>query len=140
MKEFHTKTEAADFKIDDDVFHPPAEIPAGLWLDLIELQNQLEGADTVKQFELVTTLFEMVLPEDEYALFSKRLHDKARPIGMPLLIDVIEWLLGEAYGMRPTPPPSSSAGSSTTPRPGGPSTAGARRKGSPRSGSPAAAT
>lgn len=124
MKQFTTSTTPVEFAIDDDTFHCPAEIPAGMWLDLINLNEQLSEADTAKQFGLVTELFSMVLPEDEYKVFDARLHDRQKPIGMMLLVDIIEWLLGEAYGMRPTPPSSRSSGSSEAATTGASSTAG----------------
>jgi hypothetical protein len=57
--------------------------------------------------------------------FERRLHDKDNPIPLRLVIDVMRWLLGEAYGLRPTLPPSSSQDESSEETAGGTSTDGA---------------
>lgn len=126
VKRFETRQEPVIFHIDDDAFMCVREIPAGTLIDLLKVQQELSTtADRARQLDLIMQLVgELMLPE-ALQKFERRLHDKDNPIPLRLVIDVMRWLLGEAYGLRPTLPPSSSQDESSEETAGGTSTDGA---------------
>lgn len=136
MREFTTNRDPILFKIDDDTFMGVPDIPAGKMLDLLKMQQDMTTTgDTARQFDIVLELFRMLLVREAYAKFERRLNDPDNPIGMRTLVEVVQWLLGEAYGLRPTLPSPSSQEQSAGPTTGPPSTAGALREESTPEGS-----
>lgn len=108
MKTFTTKRRNVEFQIDDDVFYGIPSLPAMVALELTGVSKQLSGVEGVEKVHLIVDLFGQFLADDSFKLFESRLSDKANPIDLEVLTDVIGWVLGEGYGLRPTVPPSSS--------------------------------
>lgn len=109
MKRFETNKTPVLFQIDDDTFMCVREIPAGRLVDLLKLQGELSQAnDRTRLLDVIMEIVNMVLLPDAITKFEARLRDKENPIGLRTLVDVMKWLLGDAYGLRPTQPPSTS--------------------------------
>lgn len=108
IKTFRTNKKPVQFKIDDDTFEAAPEVPAGLMIDLVKLRSELDRSESHRQFDLVLELFAEVFTPESYAKFEERLRDRKNPIGLPTLLDVSKYLLGEVYGGRPTQSPPSS--------------------------------
>lgn len=123
IKQFGQKSKPpVEFMIDDDKFFATPEVPAGTMLDLLDVRKELRAAQgsMAERFKLITDIFETLLLPDSYTLFEERLRSTANPIGLETIFEVIQWMLGEAYAMRPTQLPSlspdtpSSDGTSST--------------------------
>lgn len=137
MKQFETRTEPVRFAVDRDVFEATPDIPAATMFRLAGMRSDLQGEDREQQWETMESVFRELLTDESFSLLKERLRSRDRPIGLKTMNEIIEWLMGEAYGVRPTgPSPSSTEQSAAT---GGPtSTAGAQPEQStqPPSGGP----
>lgn len=110
VKRFGGRNKPIPFMIDDDMFYAAAKIPADMMVELVDKSLELkEGQETgggTKMFSLALDMFEMVLLDDSFALIKSRMGDKKNPVDLKDVIDVMQWLIGEAYGLRPTKQPS----------------------------------
>lgn len=102
------------FRIDDDLFSAAPDLPAGTMIEMVSLfqEAQDQNVDMSRKLGLISKIFDMALFDESRQLLETRLHSKERPIGIRTLLDVIQWMMGEAYGLRPTQQPSPSTGSS----------------------------
>lgn len=113
MKRFETRREPVLFQIDDDTFMCVREIPAGALIDLLKAHTDLQGTtDRGRMVDLIMQIMEELMLPSAYAKFVDRMRDKENPIGLRTIVDVMKWLLGEAYGLRPTQLPDSSTDTS----------------------------
>jgi hypothetical protein len=109
-KDFTRKREQIRFTIDGDRFEAAPAVPAEV---LVEFANRFSGTsagvgDSADTFGTVMSVLELVLVPESYERLRARAGDRANPVEIDQLSDVILWLL-EQYGLRPTQPPSSSA-------------------------------
>lgn len=106
IKDFGSPSEPIQFRIGEDIFKAVPDIPADTIIRLSKNKlNLTVGADGEEDaFAGFKAMLSEILYEDSYKLFISRLGDKERPIGVNTLKDVVEWLIGEKYGMRPTQP------------------------------------
>lgn len=122
MKDFSRSMDPIQFRIDNDVFHAPARIPAQT---LIEFTRKFEGlgedSDISKTIEAFMSTIELVLLPDSAELFKRRMGDKTNPISMDQVNDVVPWLM-EQYGLRPTQSSEDSSDGQPNPESGTPST------------------
>lgn len=99
-KSYTTAKNPIPFDIDGEQFTTIPAVPAGLMLDLTDIDG---GKETMETF------FETVLDEDSHARFTARLRDKTNPIDQPTLMKVMKDLSEEiAGGDRPFELPSGS--------------------------------
>lgn len=126
MREFNrSRAEPVRFSMDGDVFDAVPEIPATMMVGLVKKFAGLNDADgdPITRFEQALDVLRQLLTPDSRETFERRLSDSANPIGLRQVTELVQWLLGEVYGQRPTQPPSPSPES---PSDGGlPSTDGA---------------
>lgn len=108
MKQFTTRTEPIRFRIDDDLFEAASDIPAATMFRLADMRKNLNSDDRGERFEGLKTIFRELLTDESYALFEGRLGSREKPIGTKTMNEVLEWLTGEGYGLRPTQPSPSS--------------------------------
>lgn len=109
MREFNrSRAEPVPFSMDGDVFDAVPEIPAKMMAGLItKFANINEAAvDPATRFEQALDVLRQLLTPDSRETFERRLDDSANPIGLRQVIELVQWLLGEVYGERPTSPPS----------------------------------
>jgi hypothetical protein len=114
------------FRIDGDVFEAASALPAEVLVEFgtrfADVQNTAQSVD--EQFAAFAGVLELVLLPDSYEAFRARLRDRAHPIDLDQLQEVIIWLI-EKHGMRPTRPSSDSSPGSPSPASGTSSTDGA---------------
>lgn len=124
MKQFTTRSEPIRFRIDDDDFEAASEIPAATLFELAGVKDEIRAAENrTQQFDALLSIFQKLLTDESYKMLHDRVSSREKPIPNKTLMEVMDWLLGEGYGMRPTQPPSSSPGQSAEPS-GDTSTAG----------------
>lgn len=110
IKDFTKARKRLQFKIDDDVFEASPAVPAEVLMDFATqfVGTDPENASVDKQLEAFRSVLGLVLLEESLARFNARLRDRARPIDISQVEDVITWLF-EEYGLRPTELPSPSS-------------------------------
>lgn len=130
------RRDAPTFNIDDEeIYECVAECPSGVLLDLAQMTDEATLVD--EQVRAFVLFLDTVLVPESRPVFQARLRDPARPVSLPMLMDITAWLI-EAYTARPTSSPSDSpSGPSTT---GSASTDSAPSKASTRSTSRRAAS
>jgi hypothetical protein len=105
------KKEPIEFYIGDNLYIAVPKVPAQTMIDLLgsneELRN-VDGRRGAAQFELAMNMFETILFDESYELLREKMKDKEDPVDIKDLTDVMQWLIGEAYGLRPTQEPSRS--------------------------------
>lgn len=81
------------FVVDDNTFEgvPANRLPAGV------LARYFEEINAGKLFEAHNSLFEAILTEESWKVFSERMHSKEHPITVTLMGDIVTWLLGDQY-------------------------------------------
>lgn len=97
-------------KINGELYEAVPDIPAGTMADLAATYAELNSAANEKKLEMMLDFFEVIFLEESYTRFRDRLNSREKPIGLRTLVDVIQYLMGEAYGLRPTQPSESSTG------------------------------
>lgn len=119
IKDFSRKRTDPVFRVDDtgDVFHAAPAIPAEVLAEFAGRFSNLEDSDASKRFSVVVEVLEMVLQPGSFALLRRKMADKANPVELDQLNDIILWLL-EVYGLRPTQPSSDSSDGPQSPESG----------------------
>jgi hypothetical protein len=113
IPDFSAPARRVRFRIDDDVFEGPRDLPAEHALRFIAKAERWRQLRTDDAVALLPELFEPVLLPESHARFCARLGDQQRPISLVQVPRVVLWLF-EQYGMRPTQPsPDSSPGSAS---------------------------
>ena len=92
------------FKIDDDVFYAVGDPPAGALLDLAELASL--GDNPGKAIKAVADFLDTVLLPSSAELFASRMRNPQKPIKQTQLMRIIQWLVQQYGGGRPTVPAS----------------------------------
>lgn len=127
-KRFTTKKKPKKFYIDDEAFFAAPSIPVGTMMDMSDLKERLRsniGADPKTQWEEIRSIFKLVLLEESFDRFDKRLYSADEPIDYEELLDILQWLFGEAYARVPTQSPPSLSSTLSTETGGESSTDGA---------------
>jgi hypothetical protein len=109
---------------DEEHFTGVSGLPALKLIEFAQLMEELDEVKTSGSPELFTALVELTLEDESAARFIARMSDKADPIGLTQIMDLMPWLM-EQYGMRPTKPSEDSSAISTNPDGGTNSTAAA---------------
>ncbi len=120
IKDFSRPRKKISFTIDGDLFEAAPVMPAETLMDFAGHFNKV-GGTPAENLAAMRGLLEMVLLPDSYRRIAERMRDRANPIDIDQIGDLIPWLL-EQYGLRPTQRSSSSADGPPSPEPGTSST------------------
>lgn len=122
MKDFSKKRNDIVFRVDDDVFQAARGVPAEVLLDFATEFSGMDTSATVdQQLKAFRSMLEVVLLPESLERFTARMRDRANPIEIDQVEDIVTWLM-EQYGLRPTEPSSSSPAGLSSPAPGTTST------------------
>lgn len=118
-RDFSKPRSAITFTIDGDLFTAAPALPGETLVQFVSRFSGDEGTDRTpaEQLNEWREALELVLLPESYELFVSRMRDRARPIEVDQMSDVIVWLL-EQYGLRPTQPSSPSVPGLDVPEPG----------------------
>lgn len=107
-KRFTTRKNPLKFYVDDELFTGVPALPAESAMDLTDMHAELQAAQGKDKLKVVMRVFSEFLEDESLERFTRRLSDKSNPIDLGTLLDVIRWVIGEGYGLRPTQRPSPS--------------------------------
>lgn len=118
VKDFSKKRKDIAFRVDGDLFHAARGVPAEVLLDFASEFAGMETSATVdQQLKAFRSMLEVVLLPESLERFSARMRDRADPIEIDQVEEIVTWLM-EQYGLRPTEAPSSSPDGRSVPGPG----------------------
>jgi hypothetical protein len=119
-KRFEYSIEPKEFYLNDDRYEAVAIMPFGLVAKVagLKMDTNAETIDKILDF------FGIILMDEYVDKFKAGTVSKTKPIGMPQVMGIINWLL-EEYGLRPTQPSADSSSTSESADGSTPSTAGA---------------
>lgn len=101
--------EAIEFEVDDDTFtaHPPTQEQV-----LFIVAAQADGRDMASRAAAIIDFLDAIIADDdERHLFRKRLMDPKDSLDFGKVEEIIEWLVEQWSGDRPTKPSSDSRSS-----------------------------
>lgn len=102
IKDFSRPRKPVVFTVDGDTFEAAPAIPAETLAEFGDRYQSVNEADTIRDtFQILASVFELVLLPNSHALILARLKDRSNPIDIDQLTEIIEWLM-EQYGLRPT--------------------------------------
>jgi hypothetical protein len=123
IRDFSKARKDISFRVDDDMFHAARGIPAEVLLDFAAEFSSMETSATVdQQLKAFRSMLDVVLLPESLERFNARMRDRANPIEIDQVEEIVTWLM-EQYGLRPTEPSSSSPAGPSVPGPGTTSTA-----------------
>jgi hypothetical protein len=122
IADFSSPRRRVRFRIDDEVFEGPRELPAEHALRFIAKAEHWRDVPRDQAPKLLGGMFEEVLLPESLTRFRARLSDPDHPVGLMQIPRIITWLF-EQYGMRPTVGLPDSSNGSGSPAAGTPSTA-----------------
>lgn len=94
---------------EEDYFEGVPDLPALLLVEFAGTMEEISKTqDLAQQSKMFTSLFELVLLEDSATRFIERMGNKADPISLMQINDIMPWIM-EQYGMRPTMPSENSS-------------------------------
>jgi hypothetical protein len=105
MKEFTTKKNPREFKLDGVVIRAIPKIPTLTLKELGERFEKFQGITAMKAeefIEVTTSIIKEVLFDESYEHIQGRLNNKEDAFDYTDLIPILMHLLGDAYGLRPT--------------------------------------
>lgn len=107
MKDFtEERSEALEFKIDDDVFYATGDLPGGMIGDLGAIMTL---DDSGEKLRVIMEFLDRALLPDSAVLFAERMRDSDNPITFNQALAIFEWLIETlTENVRPTQAPSSS--------------------------------
>lgn len=118
FKDFDASETPIGFRVGMDEFLAVPGIGIGVMADMVGAYSKLGalgGLNTadpnaiLTAIEAIKSLFKLLLLDDDsYTRFVDRLTSRTKPIGVPTLMQIINWLL-EKYGLRPTTPSTTSS-------------------------------
>lgn len=108
VKEFTTNRKPIEFKLDGETMKATPEIPAEVMLNLIDARETLKHAGTRGRIEVLIDVLDDVLYPESISRIRERMKSREEPLGVPKIVEIVEWLMGECYGMRPTQSPRDS--------------------------------
>ena len=108
VKDFTRATKNLKFRIDEDIFEAPSNLPAMTLMTFAAKGEELSSADSMLRPKIFEELFQMILLPESAQRFIARLSDQQRPISMTQVDDVLTWIM-EEYGLRPTIPSEESS-------------------------------
>ncbi|WP_143589851.1 hypothetical protein [Streptomyces africanus] len=118
IRDFSKQRKDISFRVDEDVFHAARGIPAEVLMAFASKFSSMDTNATVdQQLEAFRSMLDVVLLPDSLARFNERMRDRANPIEIDQVEDIVTWLM-EQYGLRPTELPSSSQDGPPDPVPG----------------------
>jgi hypothetical protein len=124
IRDFTKARRHLKFRVDDDVFEAPSDIPAMVLLEFARRFESLgEVAETAAYIEATQATIEMVLLPESAARFVKRMSDPEKPISLLQINEIVPWLM-EEYAGRPLKPSSDSSDGQSAQVPGTSSTDG----------------
>ncbi len=109
---------------------PPTQLQE--MLNIIKRVRSVGTDDTdraAKSFQMMEDFFQLILRDESYTRFQKKLQDKENGVQIDELMEVFQWLI-ERYGLRPSQSPNSSSDGSPSGVGGSSSMDGASREGS----------
>lgn len=126
VKVFGKRKKKVTFRIEpgDELFTAAPKIPADAMIGLVDRFQEIkttsaEGGKNIHQsVDVAMEMFRTVLYPESFELLQHRMKDQENPIDVHDLIEVMQWLMGEAYGLRPTVRSQNSAAGSETPSDG----------------------
>jgi hypothetical protein len=130
-RDFSRKRKRLTFTIDDDIFEAAQAMPAETYAEFVATYTGVDDeAGTRDIYKAMSAALQLVLLPESFTRFDERLRDRANPIDLEQLTDVILWLMGE-YGMRPTQPSQPSSDGPASPESGTSSTENTQPEASP---------
>lgn len=134
MKDFSAQPRVVQFTVDGEVFRGRPYLPAQTMVDFtLKVEALGENSTGSEGFGAMMESLELVLMPESYRKLKDRMKDPLaglsdddaaamtelpyRPIELPQLNDILEWLMAE-YGMRPTQSPSDSSDGQQVPASG----------------------
>jgi len=112
-RDFTPSQEPIRFRVGEDVFDVKLDIPLGLLAELSDLADTSQQLSPREQLERIAVFFDSVLlPESAARMKARLAKDAVVPIGVGVVIGVMQWLM-EVFTSLPTPPSSDSAASSS---------------------------
>lgn len=99
-----SRTENRWFTIDNDTFYCARVVPAGVGKKLALLQS----LDAIHQFDGIGEILDLIMIPSSGEVFAKRMMDPENPISIEQVQLVINWMLREYSGGRPTTPSNNS--------------------------------
>ncbi|MGY5627463.1 hypothetical protein ACW7N6_38490 [Streptomyces sp. UC1A3] len=123
MRDFSKKRKDITFRVDDDVFEASRGVPADVLLDFATEFSDIATTATIdQQLKAFRSMLDVVLLPESLKRFNERMRDRANPIEIDQVEEIVTWLM-EQYGLRPTEAPSSSPDGRSDQAPGITSTA-----------------
>jgi hypothetical protein len=110
VRDFSAPRKKVVFRMEGDLFHGVPDLPGEAMLELAEQFSQIEQMKIgdPRMRELVHQQMRLVLVDEDYEVYARRLSDRKDPISLSQTLQVIPWIV-EQYGLRPTQPSSDSA-------------------------------
>lgn len=123
IKDFGKVRPRVQFRVDGDDFEAAPAIPAEILAEFAARYEGVNEAEGVREtYQMLVSVLDLVLLPDSHTLLQSRLKDRANPVDIDQLTEIIEWLM-EQYGLRPTRSSSGSSDGPQNPAPGTSSTA-----------------
>lgn len=106
-KQFGRGVEPVPFEVDGELFHALPDVPADSVLTIYAKYRNKDSqdSDAARTGEALSSLKELLgefLYDESYARIVKRMSSKENPIGISTLTNIIQWLMGDVYGLNPT--------------------------------------
>lgn len=121
-RDFSRKRKRLNFTVDGEEFEAAPGLPGDIYAEFVTTYSSTsEGKTYQEQHDALKQALSLVLLDDSWARFEKRLRDKTNPIDDDQMSDVVIWLL-EEYANRPTQPSQPSSDGPASPESGTSST------------------
>lgn len=113
FKDFESSETPIGFRVGSDEFLAVPGVGIGTMADMVNAYTQLSTINRIdttdpqsmlRAIDAIKGIFTLLLLDDDNATrFNNRLTSRTKPISVPTLMNIIQWLL-EKYGLRPTTP------------------------------------
>lgn len=119
-RDFSRKRKRLNFTIDGEEFEAATMLPGDIYAEFIAASST-DTETYQEQHDSLKRALSLVLLDESWERFDKRLRDKTNPIDDEQAAEVVIWLM-EEYGMRPTQPSQPSSDGPASPESGTSST------------------